>query len=156
MQVEDLLSFFDSKLCIFSLQARTKEEVIDEIVDLIAPDPDSHNRQIILEMLRNREALGSTAVGRGIAFPHGRSLAVTRLMAIFARSTQGVPFDALDGEPTHLFFALLAPPQDRANQYLPALGKIIELVRDDTIRDKLMQVSSFEEFTAIVREGTAS
>lgn len=153
MKVEDLLSFFDPKLCIFSLKARTKEDVIDEIVDLIAPDRDSHNRQIILEMLRNREALGSTAVGKGIAFPHGRSLAVTRLMAIFARSDQGVAFDALDGEPTHLFFALLAPPQDRANQYLPALGKIIELVREDAIRDKLMQVSSFEEFTAVVREG---
>jgi mannitol/fructose-specific phosphotransferase system IIA component (Ntr-type) len=156
MKVEDLLSFFDPKLCIFSLKARTKDDVIEEIVDLIAPEPESHNRQIILEMLRNREALGSTAVGKGIAFPHGRSLAVSRLMAIFARSIPGVAFDAQDGEPTHLFFALLAPPQDRANQYLPALGKIIELVRDDAIRDKLMQISSFEEFTAVFREGSSS
>lgn len=153
MKVDDLLNFFDPKLCIFDLKARTKEEVLEEIVDLISPEPDSPNRQIILDMLRNRESLGSTAVGKGIAFPHGRSLAVSKLMAVFARSTQGVPFDSLDGEPTHLFFALLAPPQDRSNQYLPALGKIIELVRDDAMREKLMQVSNFEEFTAAVREG---
>ena len=153
MKVEDLLSFFDPKLCIFDLRAQTKDEVLEEIVDLIAPERDNNNRQVILDMLRNREALGSTAVGKGIAFPHGRSLAVSRLMAIFARSRAGVPFEATDGEPTHLFFALLAPPQDRSNQYLPALGKIIEIVRDDTVRDRLMQVSNFDEFAAVLREG---
>jgi mannitol/fructose-specific phosphotransferase system IIA component (Ntr-type) len=84
MKVDDLLSFFDPKFCIFELQAQTKDEVQNEIVDLIAPEKDSNNRHIILDMLRNREALGSTAVGKGIAFPHGRSLAVSRLMAIFA------------------------------------------------------------------------
>lgn len=153
MKVDDLLNFFDPKLCIFDLKARTKDEVLEEIVDLIAPEPDSPNRQIILDMLRNRESLGSTAVGKGIAFPHGRSLAVTKLMAVFARSSQGISFESLDGEPTYLFFALLAPPQDRSNQYLPALGKIIELVREDAMREKLMQVSSYEEFTASILEG---
>ena len=153
MKVEDLLSFFDPRLCIFELRAQTKDEVLDAIVDLIAPERDSTNRQIILDMLRNREALGSTAVGKGIAFPHGRSLAVSRLMAIFARSRHGVPFESTDGEPTHLFFALLAPPQDRSNQYLPALGKIIEIVRDDNVRDRLMQVTNFDEFAAVLREG---
>jgi mannitol/fructose-specific phosphotransferase system IIA component (Ntr-type) len=153
MKVDDLLNFFDPKLCIFDLKAQSKDEVLEEIVDLIAPEPDSPNRQIILDMLRNRESLGSTAVGKGIAFPHGRSLAVTKLMAVFARSSKGIPFESLDGEPTHLFFALLAPPQDRSNQYLPALGKIIELVRDDAMREKLMQVSNFDEFTAVIREG---
>lgn len=156
MKVDDLLSFFDPKLCIFELQAQTKDEVLNEIVDLIAPEKDSNNRHIILDMFRNREALGSTAVGKGIAFPHGRSLAVARLMAVFARSRPGVLFDAMDGEPTHIFFALLAPPQDRSNQYLPALGKIIEIVRDDAVRDKLMQVANFEEFTAVIREGKST
>ena len=74
-------------------------------------------------------------------------------MAVFARSSQGISFESLDGEPTYLFFALLAPPQDRSNQYLPALGKIIELVREDAMREKLMQVSSYEEFTASILEG---
>lgn len=156
MTVDELLDFFDPSLCIFDLKARTREDVLEEIVDLVAPEPESSNRRIILDMLRNREALGSTAVGKGIAFPHGRSLAVSRLMAIFARSQQGISFESLDGEPTYLFFALLAPPQDRSNQYLPALGKIIELVRDDSMREKLMQVADFEAFSAAMREGQTS
>ncbi len=152
MQVDELLGFFDPKLCIFDLKPGTKEEVLEQIVDLVAPEPESRNRQVILEMLRNREQLGSTAVAKGIAFPHGRSLAVSRLMAIFARSSDGVSFDSLDGEPTYLFFALLAPPQDHSNLYLPALGKIIELVRDDNVREKLTQVTNFDEFAAAIRE----
>lgn len=156
MTVDELLGLFDPKLCIFELEARARDEVLEEIADLVASDPESHHRRIILDMLRNREALGSTAVHKGIAFPHGRSLAVSRLMAVFARSEPGVPFGAQDGEPTHLFFALLAPPQDRSNRYLPALGKLIELVREDSMREKLMQVASFDEFTAAMREGRTS
>ncbi len=156
MNVEELLGFFDPQLCICDLNAKTKDEFFDEIVDLVVPEPESTNRKVILEMLKNREALGSTAVGNGIAFPHGRSLAVSRLMAIFARSKKGLPFDSLDSKPTHLFFVLLAPPQDRSNQYLPALGKIIESVRKDDLREKLMKVSTFDEFASVLREGEAS
>ena len=151
MKGEELLGFFDRRQCLFDLRARTKDEVTNEIVGLVAP-VGSRNHQIVLEMLRNRESLGSTAVGKGVAFPHGRSLAVSRLMAIFARSDRGVDFDSMDGEPTHLFFVLLAPPQDRANQYLRALGRLIESVESDTIRDRLMKVTSYEEFAAVIRE----
>jgi mannitol/fructose-specific phosphotransferase system IIA component (Ntr-type) len=153
MTIDELLGLFDPELCIFSLKARSRDDVLEEIVELVAADPESTNRRIILEMLRHREALGSTAVRKGIAFPHGRSLAVPRLLAVFARSEPGIDFGAQDGEPTYLFFALLAPPQD---QYLPALGKLIELVRDDSMRDKLMQVSSFDELTTVMREGKTS
>ena len=153
MKGEELLAFFDPRLCLFDLKGRTKDPVLAEIVALVAPDMRGSTQHIILDMLRNREALGSTAVGKGVAFPHGRSLAVTRLMAIFARSNAGVAFDSLDGEPTYLFFVLLAPPQDRANLYLPALGRIIETVRDDTLRDRLMKVSTFEQFAAVLKEG---
>lgn len=151
MQGEELLRFFDPKLCIFDLQGRSKDEVLEEIVARIAPEG-SRNRQLILDMLRNREALGSTAVGKGVAFPHGRSLAVSKLRAVFARSSAGVDFDSMDGEPTHLFFVLLAPPQDRANQYLRALGRLIEHVEADTTRDRLMKAATFEEFAAVIRE----
>jgi PTS system nitrogen regulatory IIA component len=156
MNVEELLGFFDPQLSICDLKATTKEEFFDEIVNLLVPEQDSTNRRVILDMLRNREALGSTAVGKGIAFPHGRSLAVSRLMAIFARSEAGIPFDSLDGSPTHLFFVLLAPPQDRSNQYLPALGKIIETVRKDALREKLLRVENFDGFASVLREGEVS
>ncbi len=152
MKGEELLRFFDPKRCIFDLQSKTKAEVLQEIVDRISP-PGSSTNQMLLDMLHNREQLGSTGVVQGVAFPHGRSLAVTKLMAVFARSKAGVSFDSMDGAPTHLFFALLAPPQDRANQYLPALGRLVETVQDDAHRARLMQVSTYEEFAAVIREG---
>ena len=62
----------------------------------------------------------------------------------------------MDGEPTHLFFVLLAPPQDRANRYLPALGKLVETIQDDTLRDRLMTVTTFPEFAAVFQEDRAS
>jgi mannitol/fructose-specific phosphotransferase system IIA component (Ntr-type) len=74
-------------------------------------------------------------------------------MVVFARSTRGVQFESMDGEPTHLFFVLLAPPQDRANQYLPALGKLVETIQDDGLRDRLMKVTTFDDFAAVIREG---
>lgn len=152
MKGVELLGFFDPKSCLFDLRSTSKDAVLEEIVGLVAP-PNSRNYPVILEMLRNRESFGSTAVVKGVAFPHGRSLAVTRLMAVFARSKKGVAFDSIDGEPTHLFFALLAPPQDRSNQYLPALGRLIETVQDDRLRDRLMKLETFEEFAAAIREG---
>lgn len=152
MQGTELLQFFDPKLCLFDLQATTKDDALAEIVRRVAPE-DSRNYSIVLDMLKNREQLGSTAVVKGVAFPHGRSLAVSRLMAVFARSQRGIPFDSMDGEPTHLFFVLLAPPQDRANQYLPALGRLVETVQDDGLRDRLMHAPDFAEFAAVIREG---
>lgn len=152
MKGEELLRFFDPNRCVFALQSTTKDAVLQEIVDRIAPAGSSTN-QMLLDMLHNREQLGSTGVVQGVAFPHGRSLAITRLMAVFARSQAGIAYDATDGAPTHLFFALLAPPQDRANQYLPALGRIVETVQDDALRARLMHVKDFEEFAAVLREG---
>ena len=154
MKGEELLGFFDPRFCLFDLQARTKDEVLEEVVRLVAPEG-TRNHPVILEMLRNRESLGSTAVGKAVAFPHGRSLAVSRLMAIFARSQRGVDFDSVDGEPTHLFFVLLAPPQDRANQYLRALGRLVETVEADGVCERLMEITNFEEFAAVIREAKA-
>ena len=108
----------------------------------------------ILEMLRNREQLGSTALEKGVAFPHGRSLAVKRLTILFARSHKGVDFASEDGKPTHLFFLLLAPPQDTGNYYLQALGKIAELVRRDDICNALMEVEDFDALVSVLKEGT--
>ena len=151
MKGNELLRLFDSKLCMIELQSKSKHDVLEEIVGYIAP-AGSRNNSLILDMLRNREQLGSTGVVKGVAFPHGRSLAVSKLMVVFARHRAGVDFESMDGEPTHLFFVLLAPPQDRANQYLPALGKLVETIQDDVLRDRLMTVTTFTEFAAVFDE----
>jgi PTS system nitrogen regulatory IIA component len=103
-------------------------------------------------MLEQREKLGSTGIGRGVAVPHGRSLAMTRLAVVFGRSEAGVEFDSLDGKPVHLFFLTVAPPQDRSNLYLPVLGKIVETVKSARQRRRLLSAKDFEEVSEILEE----
>ena len=108
----------------------------------------------ILQMLRNREQLGSTALSQGVAFPHGRSLAVKSLTILVARSKSGVDFDSEDGKLTHLFFVILAPPQDTGNYYLQALGKIAELVRKSEVTNGLMEAEDFDTVTTVLKEAS--
>ena len=108
------------------------------------------DRDVILGMLKNRESLGSTGLGEGVAFPHGRSLAIPNLMALFAHSKKGVDYGAIDGKPVHLFFMFIAPPIEKENRYLPALGQVVELIRDGKTRDSLMAVKKFEDFKKII------
>lgn len=114
---------------------------------------DIKNVETILQMLQSREDLGSTAVGPGIAFPHGRTLAVQHLTILFARSQAGIDFDSEDGKPTHLFFVLVAPPQDSGHQYIKSLATLIDRVQDADLRQKLMAAQDFEAFHAILGEG---
>jgi PTS system nitrogen regulatory IIA component len=99
----------------------------------------------------NRESLGSTAIGKGVAFPHGRSVAVPELTLLFARSENGVEFDALDKKPTHLFFLIIAPPQDKENLYLQVLGHLVELIKTSSIRQKLVEAANFDMLNTALR-----
>ncbi len=107
------------------------------------------DKALVLEMLTRRESLGSTGIGKSIAIPHGRSLAAPELSIVFARSSKGIDFEAVDKKPVHLFFLIVAPPHDRSNIYLPVLGKIVEKVKEARIRSKLMKVEEFEELKKV-------
>ena len=144
-----------SELFLPNLKAKTKNETLEELTNAAIAGSEIKDRETVLEMLRNREALGSTALDKGIAFPHGRTLAVKELTILVARSMKGVNFDSEDGKPTHLFFLLLAPPQDVGNYYLQALGKIAELVRVDSVCDAMMKVKNFDELTHLLKESAA-
>lgn len=149
MKIEELREYFQESLCIFDLMANDKRSALTEMVDLISRECRLKDRDIILEMLLNRESLGSTAIGKGVAFPHGRTLAVQELTVLFARSVEGVDFDALDKKATHLFFLIIAPPQDKENLYLQVLGCVVELIKDANKRKKLLSVTSFTELQDI-------
>jgi PTS system nitrogen regulatory IIA component len=145
---EDLLRLFDPNHCTFGLRSTQKDAALQEILALVAP-PGSPHHQSLVEMLRKREAMGTTAALKGIALPHGRSLAVNRLTGLFARSSGGVAFGAADGLPTHVFFVLLSPPHDGG--YLPALGRIVEVLQNDALRHRLFGVESYADFAAVLR-----
>jgi PTS system nitrogen regulatory IIA component len=101
------------------------------MVEAVCSEREIKDRGLILEMLLNRESLGSTAIGKGVAFPHGRTLAVRDLSIVYGRSVAGIDFDSVDKKPTHVFFLIIAPPQDfKAWQPVPPadpypLGKYI-------------------------------
>ena len=120
------------------LQARTKEEVIEELVALLvgADAIEKKHKAKIVEVITAREALGSTAIGQGIAIPHGKSENVSKLVAGLGISKKGINFDSLDGEPAHIFFILIAP-QDSAGPHLKALARVSRLLKDKYFRDSL-------------------
>jgi mannitol/fructose-specific phosphotransferase system IIA component (Ntr-type) len=150
MTAQELATYFKPSLCIFDLKAANKRDALAEMVEAVCSDRDIRDRGLILEMLVNRESLGSTAIGKGVAFPHGRTLAVRELSIVFARSAAGIDFDSTDKKPTHVFFLIIAPPQDRDNLYLQVLGRVVDLIKDDASRDRIATAQSFDELKDII------
>jgi mannitol/fructose-specific phosphotransferase system IIA component (Ntr-type) len=150
MTPQELSGYFKESLCIFELQADNKNDALSEMVDCICQERNIKDRGIILEMLLNRESLGSTAIGKGVAFPHGRTLAVQELTLLFAKSGRGIDFDAVDKKPTNLFFLIIAPPQDKDNLYLQVLGQMVDLIKDESSRNKFLESENFEQLQEIL------
>lgn len=152
MTLTDMLKHTSPALFLPDLQATDKLSALEEMVSgLIAGTPIT-NRETILKMLQSREQLGSTAVGPGVAFPHGRTLAVQQLTVLIARSRSGVPFDSIDGDPTHLFFVLIAPPHDSGNQYIRSLAVLTENLQSVELRDRLLSAAGYEDFCQALEE----
>ena len=150
MTSQELASYFRESLCLFDLKATTKREALAEMVDAVCAERDIKDKSLILEMLLNRESLGSTAIGKGVAFPHGRTLAVRDLAIAFGHSARGVEFDSTDKKPTHVFFLIIAPPQDRDNVYLQVLGRVVDLIKDDAARDRVVAAHDYAELKTII------
>jgi len=135
MKIEEILA---EELVLPDLNARTKVDVLVELATAIARRHPELDRERLVQALEDRERLNSTALGEGVAIPHGKLPGIKRVFAAFARSRQGVDFQSLDGEPTHLFFLLVAP-EDSAGAHLKALARISRLLKDETFRTRLMQ-----------------
>lgn len=150
MTPQELAGYFKDSLCIFDLQADNKNDALSEMVDRICQERNIKDKGLILEMLLNRESLGSTAIGKGVAFPHGRTLAVQELTLLFAKSKKGIDFDAVDKKPTNLFFLIIAPPQDKDNLYLQVLGQMVDLIKDESSRKKFLASEDFDQLKEIL------
>ncbi len=135
MQIMDFLS---KKAIVTDIKSTKKEDVIKELVDALinAGDIEKRFRNKLIDSLMSREALGSTAIGQGIAIPHAKLDCVEKLVAAFGLSNKGVDFDSLDGELAYIFFLLVAP-QDSAGPHLKALARISRLLKDKYFRDTL-------------------
>ena len=151
MDIVEVLKHTSPALFLPELNAADKASALAEMVEGLVSGTSIQNPDTILQMLLSRENLGSTAVGPGIAFPHGRTLAVQRLTILIARSRAGVDFDSEDGEPTHLFFVLVAPPQDSGHQYIKSLAALIDRLQDGELRTRLRDAEDYESFCAALK-----
>jgi len=147
-----ILDILDEKLIVPEIASKTKEGVLRELVHVLAQAEKQVNEDRMIEILLERESLGSTGIGEGVAIPHGKSKEVKKILASFGRSLSGMDFQSLDGKPTHLFFLLIAP-EDSAGMHLKALAQISRLMKDQTFRKRLMDARSAEEIHIVFSEG---
>lgn len=137
------------------LQARTKEELLRELVHIVTGADRSEDHEEVLRAVREREAVLSTGIGHGVAIPHGKSPAVTELRMAAGTAPAPVEFDALDGQPVALFF-LLVGPETAAGPHIKALSRISRLVRNDEVRSRLIASRSADEFLMALHEAEAA
>jgi PTS system nitrogen regulatory IIA component len=149
MTVSDLLA---EERILPDLVSVTKADVLVELSELMESSVPGSDSQAILGVIREREELNSTAIGSGVALPHGRLPGLDRVLAGFARSRAGVDFDSADGDSTHLFFILLAP-DDSAAMHLKALAGISRLLKDEGFRSTLLATPADEILTLIQAQG---
>ncbi|MFN8544170.1 MAG: PTS sugar transporter subunit IIA [Candidatus Binatia bacterium] len=151
MKIGDILA---EELVSPALAGRTKGEIIEELAALVVGRNPEIEQPRLVQALEDRERLNSTALGEGVAIPHGKLPTIDRVIAAFGRSRGGVDFHSLDGKPTHLFFLLVAP-EGSAGAHLKALARISRLLKDEGFRARLMQATDARELFAIIRDEDA-
>ena len=146
-----ILDILDKECIIPELRSRTKEEVLEELTGALQDCKAHLDKDALVEVLLERERLGSTGIGDGIAIPHGKVQDLDELVLSFGRSTQGIDFDSMDGRPTHLFFLLIAP-ENSAGIHLRALAKISRLLKSSHFRQRLLEAETEEELFQVIHE----
>jgi nitrogen PTS system EIIA component len=146
----ELREFFSEEAVQLELVGSTKDEILKELIGLLGLDEKSEG--MLFKMLKRRENLGSTGIGRGIAIPHCRSLVVNRLRVAFGRKKTGVDFKAIDDKPVNFFFLIVAPPLEVSNQYLPVLGKIAQFSKEADVPARLLEISTPSGFMQLLEE----
>lgn len=126
------------------LESKRKPEIISEIVDMMVDAGSLSSAEPFLNSVLERESLGTTGIGKGIAIPHGKSDAIKSVTMCFARSQEGVDFEALDGNPVHLI-VMLAAPLESNSEYLQALTKLSRFLRHKPFRESLLAAETKED-----------
>jgi nitrogen PTS system EIIA component len=151
MKITEILT---PDLVIPDLKGNTKPDVLHELAGYLAKKHPEIDSVTLSAVLAERERLGSTAIGDGIAIPHGKVAGVNNIIGVFGRHRRGVDFDSLDGGPTFLFFLLVAP-EDSASLHLKALARVSRLMKDPSFRERLGQAADAEEIFRLIKEEDA-
>lgn len=149
-----IVDFIREDLILPDLQSKGKLDLLAELAEHLATRNDGVSRDALLKVLVDRERLASTAIGEGVAIPHGKLDAVGKLVACVGRAREGVDFDSMDGRPTHLFFVLIAP-ENSTGVHLKALARISRLFKDPEFRTRLLAADSAKEMFDVIADEDA-
>jgi PTS system nitrogen regulatory IIA component len=148
MKIVDLLN---PAAIVADLKASDKVTALEELADAVVDVESDLDRNEILRVLQERERLGSTGIGEGVAIPHGKLKEIDRLLISFGRSASGVEFDSMDGKPAKLFFLLLAP-EESVGVHLKTLARISKLLKSPGVRRRLLDATGKEDIFRIIGE----
>jgi PTS system nitrogen regulatory IIA component len=148
MKISD---FLDPRTVVSDLKATNKKEALEGLCRVLVAIHPALDQDKMVGILLDRERLGSTGVGEGVAIPHGKMSDLEGLIACFGRSAEGVEFEAVDDQPVHLFFLLFAP-ENSAGVHLKALAKISRLLKRPSVREELLEAGSQEDIYGILTQ----
>lgn len=144
-----LSKFSEENLIIFDLKSNTKEQVIDELVELVNSSNMVTDKNNLLKDIKERENLVTTGIGYGVAFPHAKTKSVKGIVIAFGRSSSGIDFEAIDHKPVYLFF-LIAAPEDAIGAHLNVMSRLSYLMKSEENRQKLMKATSPGEVLELI------
>jgi PTS system nitrogen regulatory IIA component len=149
MRIEEVLK---ESCVIDSLKGKTKRDILLELVGALKKADLIEDVEKVVNIILDREKLGSTGIGDGVAIPHGKMKGIHNFLCVFGRSLEGVDFDAVDRKPVHIFFLLLAP-ENSVSIHLKMLSRISKILRDPSFRKRLIELSNSKElYRAIIEE----
>jgi len=144
-----LSELIDEDTLLPELKARDKKEVLEELVDALVRREPSIDKKALVKVLLERERLGSTGIGDGVAIPHGKFHGITHPILTLGRSRKGIDFESMDGEPAFLFFLLVAP-ENSASIHLKALARIAKILKNSSFRKVLMEAAGKRELYQMI------
>ena len=150
MEQREFMRYFDKRLFIPDLKAKTKDDVFGEMVEHITKLTPLKDQQLIIDMLNRREQLGSTGIGGGIGIPHGKLKGMDSLILGFGLSRSGIDFESMDGRPTHIFF-LLVTPENSTGLHLKLLAQISRLLKKEIFKESLLKATDRDEVLSIIQ-----
>jgi PTS system nitrogen regulatory IIA component len=146
-----IMGYLNEEWVIPDLQGTDKTSILKELSSVLVKPCQVMSVEELLQVLLDREKLGSTGIGEGIAIPHGRLKKLKRFFISFGRSLKGVDFDSIDQKPTQIFFLVMAP-ENSAVDNLKLLGRIVTLLKEPSFKRRLMEGPSQKELFQVLSE----
>jgi len=146
-----IMDYLDEEWVIADLQGADKTSILKELSGVLVKPCKASSVEELLQVLLDREKLGSTGIGEGIAIPHGRLKKLKKFFISFGRSVKGVEFDSIDRKPSQLFFLVMAP-ENSAVDNLKLLSRIVKLLKEPSYKKRLLEAPSRKELFKVISE----